>query len=151
MQLYGFWAFVAISWLNEFCCAAPILINHQLVVSDLTISCFLLATSIFIFNYNACRSVMVLYYLRCILWVFVVCGRGGGGFFFLLFLFLFIRFDSILAACGVYRAVCFITCQTFFIFSALLAFMYEEVSDTHSHTHQYRHNVIFALPAESIS
>lgn len=44
-------------------------------------------------------------------------------------------------------AVCFITCQTFFIFSALLAFMYEALAiHTHTHTH-----VISALPAESVS
>lgn len=72
---------------------------------------------------------MFFYYLLCTLWVFVKLSRFSFSFAAALF-FLFLAHASFILR----SAVCFITCQTFFIFSALLAFMYEALA-THTHTH----------------
>lgn len=49
-------------------------------------------------------------------------------------------------------AVCFITCQTFFIFSALLAFMYEALAiHTHTHTLSLRFRLKAFLSTLSLS
>jgi len=72
-----------------------------------------LSIVVFIFNYNACHFVMVLYYY--LHWIFSYICRE---LFFPLLRFL----------------LPFITCQTFFIFSALLAFIYK-ASDWLTLTH----------------
>lgn len=55
---------------------------------------------------------------------------------------LFLAHASFILRC----AVCFITCQTFFIFSALLAFMYEVLA-IHIHTHTHALSLRFRLKA----
>lgn len=68
------------------------------------------------------------------LYIVSVCGA-----FLLVPFALFVLFLAAHASFILRCAVCFITCQTFFIFSALLAFMYEALA-THQHSHT--HNVI---------
>lgn len=63
------------------------------------------------------------------LYIVSVCGA-----FLLVPFALFVLFLAAHASFILRCAVCFITCQTFFIFSALLAFMYEALA-THQHTH----------------
>lgn len=80
------------------------------------------------------------------LYIVSVCGA-----FLLVPFALFALFLAAHASFILRCAVCFITCQTFFIFSALLAFMYEALA-THQHTHTHTHTQRYlALPAESIS
>lgn len=93
-----------------------------------------LSIVIFIFNYNACHFVMVFYYLH---WIFSYICRG-----------LFFRPPCCccfaLYCCRVLRPpLAFITCQTFFIFSALLAFIYK-ASDWLAHTLVHTQCYLFA-------